>query len=85
MKSKAFDQDLCLISFIDHDSCVCLSRLGMLIDPQNMNVAVHIAWYSEVMVVGSISIVGIDVRGSLCCDTGHTTTGTPNASCYLER
>jgi len=42
MTSKAFDQNLCLISFIDHDSCVCLSRLGMLIDPQNMNVAVHI-------------------------------------------
>jgi len=35
------------------------------------------------MVVGSISILGINVRGSLCCDARRTTTVKPSASCYL--
>jgi len=43
MKSKEFHQDFCVDSLIDHDSCVCLIRLSMLIDPQNMKAAVHIA------------------------------------------
>jgi len=43
MTSKGSDQKLCVVSFIEHDCCVCLSRLGMLIDPQKMNAAVHIA------------------------------------------
>ena len=83
MMSRAFDQNLCVVSFIDHDSCVCLSPLGVLIDPQNMSAAVHIAWYFEVTVVGSNLFLDVNARGSLCYDTIHTTTGKPSASSYL--
>jgi len=83
MTSKPFDQNLCVVSFIEHDSCVCLSWLGMLIDLQNMNASVHVAWYFEVRVVGSNSILGMNIRGSLCYDARSTTTNKPSASVYL--
>jgi len=52
----------------------------MLIDPQNMNAAVHIAWYFEVRVVRSNPILGMNVRGPFCCNARRTTTIEPSAS-----
>jgi len=83
MKSKAFDQKLCAVSFIDQDSCVSLSRMSTLIEPQNMNAAVHIAWYFEVRILLSNSILVTNARGSLCYDARRTTTFKPTASLCL--
>jgi len=82
MTSNKFDKKMCVVSFIDHDCCIWMSRLGKLIESQKMKAAVHIAWYSEVMVVGSISIVGKIDSGSVCCDNRRTATVKPCASFY---
>jgi hypothetical protein len=81
--SEAFEQNLCAVSFIERDSCVCLSRLGMLIDPQNMNSAVYTACYFKVWFVSSNSILDMNARGSLCYDDRRTTTIKPSAFFYL--
>ena len=83
MTSKSYDQMFCVVSFIDHDSCVCLSSLGMLIDPQIMSAAVHIAWYFEVTVVCSNLVLGMNAGGSFCYDARRTTTVKHGASFYL--
>jgi hypothetical protein len=72
-----------LLVSLNIDCCVCLSRLGMLIYPQNMNAAVHIGCYFEVRVVGSNSNLGVNARGSLCYDVRRTTTIEPSAFFYL--
>jgi len=47
MTSRASDLWLSVLYSNDHDSSVCLSGLGMLIDPQNINVTVHIIKCSD--------------------------------------
>ena len=43
MTSNKFDKKMYVVSFIDHDGCIWMSRLGKLIESQKMKAAVHIA------------------------------------------
>jgi hypothetical protein len=47
MTSRASDLWLSVLNCNDHGSSVCLSGLGMLIDPQNINATVHIIKCSD--------------------------------------
>jgi len=54
MTWRTSDLLLSVLDCNDHDSCVCLNELGMLIDLKKINATVHIIKYSESnMVLGS--------------------------------